>query len=200
MFSTNRRSRRSSKRRRARARQWRSRRRRSRRRHPVGLRYPETPSGAKLRPPGSAPPARPSWRGGRGSGRSDCSRMAGERIGWLIRRAGGCSMSSTSRTPAQATLLIYVFKILFYICFLYIYFALSLKILRGYLSQHDGRHPEIQNRLLDKRWPCLELLKKVKRYLDGHDGRVAKIAFECKSGRHRSVVCAWMAEVMCRPD
>ena len=87
---------------------------------PVGPRHPGTPgSGPELRPPGSAPPAGPSWGAGRGCGRSTWSRMAAGRIRFSTRLTGSSSMSSTSPTPAQAIIFIYVLKYV-YSCFLYI--------------------------------------------------------------------------------
>ena len=104
------------------------------------------------------------------------------------------------RDPSSSDYFHICFKICLFLFSIYLVLILSLKILQGWLSAHDGRHWEIQDRLIAKRWPCLEVLQKVRRYLDGHKSSVARIAFECKSGRHRSVVCAWMAEVACRPD
>ena len=57
-------------------------------------------------------------------------------------------------------------------------------------TSHDGRHPEVQRRIVAKTYPFLLLCAKVHRHLKAHKGTTCAVAFFCNRGRHRSVACA----------
>ena len=70
----------------------------------------------------------------------------------------------------------------------------------GNLRSHDGRNLRIAERLLNKEDQFRKLVRSVKFHLLNFDEDKSEIAFWCNKGRHRSVACAVLFQMMLAKD